>query len=231
MTRRPAAIAVGLLAVLLGACAPAAPSPMASPSAAGTAVAGSQTAGGPAPIPSPAPSASSSGLTGSSAGPTSAPGSPAPTLSPTPSFTLGSSAFRPGGAIPRRFTCDGADVSPALAWAGVPAGTASLVLLVDDPDAGDFAHWVAYAIPAATTGLAEGAGTARSPLAQGTNDFGRVGYGGPCPPSGTHHYRFTLYALAAPLGLAVAPRAAAVRAALARADVLGRATLTATYSR
>ncbi len=102
---------------------------------------------------------------------------------------------------------------------------------MDDPDAGHFAHWSAYAIAPGTTRLAEGAGSAGARLAQGTNDFGRVGYGGPCPPSGTHHYVFTLYALAAPLDLSGAPGASAVRAALAKARVLGKATLTATYHR
>lgn len=159
---------------------------------------------------------------------------PTPTPSPTPAgqFALTSGDIRNGAAIPRKFTCDGADVSPALAWSGVPEGTAGLVLLVDDPDARDFAHWVAYAIPPSLSGLAEGAGSPTTQfMPQGTNDFGRVGYGGPCPPSGTHHYRFTLYALAVPLGLSGAPRASAVRAALDKATVLGKVTLTATYAR
>jgi Raf kinase inhibitor-like YbhB/YbcL family protein len=156
---------------------------------------------------------------------------PTPAPTPTPRFALTSGAFNAGGSIPRRYTCDGEDVSPALSWTGVPDGAAELVLLVDDPDARDFAHWTAYAIPAATTHFAEGAGAASSHLAQGTNDFGRVGYGGPCPPSGTHHYRFTLYALAKPLGLSGAPRASAVRAALAKSPVLGTVTLTGTYRR
>ncbi len=150
---------------------------------------------------------------------------------PTPRFALTSGAFAAGGSIPRRYTCDGEDVSPALAWTGVPGGAAELVLLMDDPDARDFAHWIALSIPPATTHLAEGAGAASSHLAQGTNDFGRVGYGGPCPPSGTHHYRFTLYALADPLGLSGAPRASAVRSALGASTVLGTVTLTATYRR
>jgi Raf kinase inhibitor-like YbhB/YbcL family protein len=159
----------------------------------------------------------------------SPPGASAPT--PAARLTVTSSSFRAGGAMPARFTCDGTDVSPQLAWSGVPAGTASLALLVDDPDAGAIVHWIAYSIAPATTRLAEGAGAADSQLAQGTNDFGRVGYGGPCPPSGTHHYRFTLYALAAPLGLAGSPRAPAVRSALATATILGKAVLTATYRR
>ncbi len=154
---------------------------------------------------------------------------PAPT--PTPRFTLASSAFRPGGQIPARFTCDGADVSPAMSWTGTPGGTKALALIVDDVDASGFAHWIAFAIPPGTTGLAEGAGASRSSLVQGTNDFGRVGYGGPCPPSGTHRYVFTLYALAGPLGLDGEPRAGLVRSALARTRVLGSASVTATYSR
>jgi Raf kinase inhibitor-like YbhB/YbcL family protein len=142
-----------------------------------------------------------------------------------------SSAFRASGAIPARFTCAGADESPPLAWTGVPVGTKRLVLIVDDPDAGHFTHWIAFSIAPASASLAEGVGTATSSLVQGTNDFGRVGYGGPCPPSGTHHYVFTLYALAGPLGLDGNPRAAVVRAALGRAEILGTATLIGTFRR
>ncbi len=159
---------------------------------------------------------------------------PTPTPAPTPAgqFALASSAIHQGGAIPRKFTCDGADVSPALSWSGVPEGTEGLALIVDDPDARDFAHWLAYAIPSNMHELAEGAGSPVTQfMPQGTNDFGRQGYGGPCPPSGTHHYRFTLYALASPLGLSGAPGAAAVRAAIDKATVLGKVTLTATYAR
>lgn len=156
---------------------------------------------------------------------------PGPVPTPTPRLTLASGAFAAGDAIPRRFTCDGADVSPDLSWTGVPDAAGSLVLLVDDPDARDFAHWIVYALPPTVSHLEAGAGAASSHLAQGTNDFGRVGYGGPCPPSGTHHYRFTLYALAEPLGLSGAPRAAAVRAALDKSRILGAVTLTATYRR
>jgi Raf kinase inhibitor-like YbhB/YbcL family protein len=123
-------------------------------------------------------------------------------------------------------------VSPALSWSGAPAATAALVLVVDDPDAGDFVHWTVLDLPGATSGsLAKGiAGGAATPR-QGRNDFGRIGWGGPCPPSGTHHYRFTLSALAAPLGLSGHPDAKAVRSALAAAAILGRATLEATYRR
>ena len=145
-------------------------------------------------------------------------------------FTLTSTAFADGGAIPRKYTCDAADVSPPLAWAGAPAGTAAYALLVTDPDARGFVHWVAVDIPGSATGLAEGAtGTAAAGL-EGRTDFGRTGWGGPCPPSGTHRYVFELYALTAPLGLAVRPSADEVRRALA-GRTLGKATLIGTYQR
>jgi Raf kinase inhibitor-like YbhB/YbcL family protein len=145
-------------------------------------------------------------------------------------FTLTSTAFADGGAIPRKYTCDAADVSPPLAWAGAPAGTAAYALLVTDRDARGFVHWVAADIPGSATGLAEGAtGTAAAGL-EGRTDFGRTGWGGPCPPSGTHRYVFELYALTAPLGLGARPSAADVNRALA-GRTLGKATLTGTYQR
>jgi Raf kinase inhibitor-like YbhB/YbcL family protein len=105
----------------------------------------------------------------------------------------------PGGPVPRENTCDGGDRSPALEWSGVPAGTRSFALVVDDPDApgGTFAHWGAYNIPATVHHLAEGAGAAAASFAQARNDFDAPFYNGPCPPrhGGVHHYRFTLYAL------------------------------------
>lgn len=147
-------------------------------------------------------------------------------------FTLTSTAFHAGGSIPSRFTCDGADVSPGLEWNGVPSGTAALVLVVDDPDAHGFVHWLVLDIdPSLGPALSQGISTSAKTPRQGINDFGRVGWGGPCPPSGTHRYVFTLYALAGPLGLAGAPRAAAVRSALARAVVTGKAVLEARYRR
>jgi Raf kinase inhibitor-like YbhB/YbcL family protein len=149
---------------------------------------------------------------------------------PMAGFVLNSPSFADGGAIPVRNTCDGQDISPALVWEGVPTSTASLALIVDDPDARGFIHWVAYNISGSVTGgLPEGAGSAGAPP-QGRNDFGRVGWGGPCPPSGMHHYRFTLYALSAPLALSGTPSASDVRAALARV-LLGHTILTATYTR
>lgn len=145
-------------------------------------------------------------------------------------FVLTSPSFSDGGAIPAKHSCDGQGLSPALHWDGAPAGTAALALILDDPDARGFIHWVAYNIGGATSGdLAAGLDPA-GPPPQGRNDFGRTGYGGPCPPSGTHHYRFTLFALSAPLKLSGTPSAADVRTAVPGV-LLGRTTLTGTYTR
>lgn len=120
------------------------------------------------------------------------------------SMSIMSPAFMPGREIPQRHTCDGLNSSPPLIWLGVPPGTKSLALVVDDPDAPDpaapqmtWVHWLLYNIPPATTGLAEG-GTEKSLPAgtlQGLNDWHRTSYGGPCPPTGMHRYFFKLYAL------------------------------------
>ena len=108
---------------------------------------------------------------------------------------LRSDAFSDGESIPTKYTCEGEDVSPPLAWSGVPEDTVSLALICDDPDApsGTFTHWVAWAIDPGAGGLAEGEGAPR----EGSNGFGNDGYGGPCPPPGhgTHRYFFRLYAL------------------------------------
>jgi hypothetical protein len=153
-----------------------------------------------------------------------------PTKRPFTPFALTSQAFVEGGAIPAEFTCDGAGTSPPLEWTGIPDGTAALALVVDDPDAGGFVHWVVYDIDPAMAGLAEGASTAVSAPAQGRNSFGQTGYGGPCPPSGTHHYVFRLLALDLALGLSGAPQASEVVAA-AEGHILGEARLTGTYRR
>ena len=114
---------------------------------------------------------------------------------------LRSSAFDDGAAIPRRFTCEGGDVSPPLNWSDPPAATRSFVVLCDDPDApaGTWHHWAAYDIPAERTGLPEDAARhgGKEGFMQALNDFGRSGYGGPCPPRrhGPHHYHFQLLAL------------------------------------
>lgn len=118
-----------------------------------------------------------------------------------PALSVSSRAFAPGGEIPMMYTCDGANITPPLSWGTVPPGTASLAVLVTDPDApgGTFFHWVAYNIPPGTTEIPAGApGKTVLPAGsvQGTNDFGHQGYGGPCPPPGRpHRYHFTIYAL------------------------------------
>lgn len=147
------------------------------------------------------------------------------------SFTLTSTAFKEGAPIPKKFTCDGADVSPELDWSGVPEGTASLALIVDDPDARNFAHWLVYNMTgSATGGLPEAISATPDAPTQGINDFGKVGYGGPCPPSGEHHYRFTLYALDGVLPLPKAPHAADLRRAI-EGHVLSQTVLTGTFRR
>ncbi len=135
--------------------------------------------------------------------------SPTPSPSPvTAQLALSSSAIAPGATIPREHTCDGADRSPPLAWAEPPPDTASLALLVEDPDApgGTFTHWLLYELPAHTRSLVAGIpplDTLPEGARQGRNDFGTVGYRGPCPPPGrTHRYIFRLYALDRPTGLA-----------------------------
>lgn len=111
-----------------------------------------------------------------------------------------SSAFAEGGMIPSKYTCDGANVSPPLQWDAVPEGTKSIALISDDPDApmGTWVHWVLFNLPAQTRELPENVPpdeTLPNGAKQGITDFGRVGYGGPCPPSGTHRYFFKIYAL------------------------------------
>jgi Raf kinase inhibitor-like YbhB/YbcL family protein len=107
-----------------------------------------------------------------------------------------SSSFENGGIIPAKFTCDGENISPDINWEGVPKGSKSLALICDDPDApsGDFVHWVVFNIPADIDGFEENAEI--SNIADlGITDYGHPGYGGPCPPSGFHHYHFKVYAL------------------------------------
>jgi Raf kinase inhibitor-like YbhB/YbcL family protein len=146
-------------------------------------------------------------------------------------FRLSSTAFADGGEIPSRFTCDGEDVSPDLTWEGAPPETAALALVVDDPDARGWVHWVVFDLTGTSSGgIAEGVSTSPDAPPQGTNDFRRVGWGGPCPPSGEHRYVFRLLALDEPLGLTGAPRAAEVLAA-AEGHVVGEAHLTARYRR
>jgi hypothetical protein len=141
---------------------------------------------------------------------------------------LTSSAFDQGEAIPRRFTCDGPDVSPPLALADVPDGTVSLVLIMDDPDApgGTWDHWVAYDIPVRTVFNADSGSVGIA----GRNSWGRTGYGGPCPPRGTHRYVFTAYALDTRLGFGPGADKARVLEAL-DGHVLAEARLMGRYER
>ena len=144
------------------------------------------------------------------------------------SFSLASPAFKSQGSIPVEHTCDGRNVSPPLRWTAPPAATRSLALLMDDPDAPGrtFTHWLVWNIPASVRSLPAGA---RPPL-EGTNDAGRLGYLGPCPPSGVHRYVFRLYALRAPLRLSRGASRAEFLAAL-RGRVLAVARLVGRYGR
>ena len=147
-------------------------------------------------------------------------------------FTLTTTSFEPGGLIPVRHTCDGQDVSPDLSWEGAPRDTGAFVLIVDDPDANGFVHWIAYDLTGSESGgLATGVSASPDAPPQGTNSAGVIGWSGPCPPSGEHRYRFTLTALAAPLGMEGAPDADLVRDAISRATVVGSATLEGRYRR
>ena len=154
-------------------------------------------------------------------------------------LTLSSSAFQHLGSIPPQYTCDGADLAPPLGWTGVPAGTASLALVVDDPDAPDpaapkrvWVHWVLYNLPPTTTGLAAGVTTVNLPAGtrEGTNDWNKTGYGGPCPPIGRHRYFFKLYALDAELPDLGSPTKAQLEAAMA-GHILARAEMIGTYQK
>jgi Raf kinase inhibitor-like YbhB/YbcL family protein len=124
---------------------------------------------------------------------------------PGASITVTSSNFKNGQAIPARFTCDGANVSPDIQWSALPTGTKSIAIVMDDSDTPmSFTHWLAYDIPAGTHDIPEGASTPSMRLghaAEGANNFGNIGYGGPCPPHGTHHYHFRVYALDVDLAL------------------------------
>ncbi len=138
--------------------------------------------------------------------------------------------------MPRKHTCDGADVSPALHWSGPPAGARGYALLCDDPDApvGTWVHWVIYAIPAHASGLPEGVPptpTLPGGTRQGVNDFRKTGYGGPCPPRGKpHRYFFKLYALGADPGLPPGASKAQLLEAI-EGKVVGHAELVGTYGR
>lgn len=146
-------------------------------------------------------------------------------------LTLTSTAFAAGEPIPAKYTCDGVNVSPPLSWGAPPAGTQSFTLILDDPDApaGVWDHWLLFNIPADLRNLPERAGAPAGSV-DGKNSWGRTGYGGPCPPRGTHRYFFKLYALDTKLDLP----AGAAKSQLLRAmegHILAQAELMTVYSR
>ncbi len=148
---------------------------------------------------------------------------------------LVSSAFSEGGMIPSQYTCDGKDISPPLSWSEVPEGTKSFALICDDPDApmGTWVHWVIYNIPDTTRQLPEAVPTTerlQDGSFQGKNDFKRFGYGGPCPPGGTHRYFFKLYALDTMLDLKPGATKAQLLEAM-KGHILAEAQLMGKYGR
>ena len=154
-------------------------------------------------------------------------------------LTIESSAFDANGVIPTRYTCDGDNVSPPLAWSNLPEGTQSLALVVDDPDAPDpeapkmtFVHWVLYNLPPDTAGLAEAVAEGQLPpgTRQGLNNWEKTGYGGPCPPVGRHRYFHKLYALDTVLPDLGSPTKDGLEAAMAE-HLLAQAELIGTYQR
>jgi Raf kinase inhibitor-like YbhB/YbcL family protein len=157
----------------------------------------------------------------------------------TMTLTLTSSAFTEGGNIPSLYTCEGQDISPPLAWTGVPPGTRSLALIVDDPDAPDpkapkmtWVHWVLANLPPQTAALPEGVRPTALPegVVQGVNDWKRGGYGGPCPPIGRHRYFHKLYALDTVLTGLERPTKSQLEAAM-RGHILAEAVLMGTYEK
>jgi Raf kinase inhibitor-like YbhB/YbcL family protein len=162
----------------------------------------------------------------------------APSLAKEPAMSLAlrSSAFTAAGEIPTVHTCEGKDLAPPLAWSGAPAGTKSLALIVDDPDAPDpkapkmtWVHWVVYDLPAAAAELPEGGKLPQGARA-GKSDFKKTAWGGPCPPIGRHRYFFKLYALDAPLGDLHEPTKAELERAM-KGHVLAQAELIGTYQK
>jgi Raf kinase inhibitor-like YbhB/YbcL family protein len=157
------------------------------------------------------------------------PSAPSTSTTSVATFRIASPAFADGAAIPKQYTCQGASTSPPLSWSGVPAGAAQLALVVIDPDApgGSFVHWTTWGIAPAAASI--DAGVVPAGAVQGRNGAGRTGYAGPCPPSGTHHYHFDLYALrgapaATPTSAPSAAIAAIERAATARSELVGTYT-------
>ena len=165
--------------------------------------------------------------------------SPTDTRGKIMTLQLTSASFSHQGRIPRLYTCEGKDISPAISWAGAPAGTKSLALIVDDPDAPDpehprtvWVHWVLYNLPASATGLAEAVKLDALPAGtlEGTNDWGRTGYGGPCPPIGRHRYFFKLYAIDMVLPDLKKPNKARLESSI-KGHVLAQTELVGTYKK
>lgn len=157
-------------------------------------------------------------------------GSKEPATTAPSGISVTSTAFRDGASIPAKYTCDGAGTSPPLAWTGVPAEAKSLAIVVDDPDApkGTFTHWVLLNVDPKVTSLTEG--TTPAGAVQAKNSHGTPAYFAPCPPKGTHHYRFTVYALSKASDLT---NGADLDKALAAIDsaAVARGRLTALYAR
>ncbi len=157
-------------------------------------------------------------------------------VAPRRRFTLTSEAFKDGSRIPAKYTCEGLDISPPLSWEDYPPETKSFVLIVEDLDApgGVFTHWLVYNIPPEVNSLEEGIKPVErlsSGIMQGINDFGRIGYGGPCPPPGKpHRYVFKLYALDITLDLKPGVSKKELLQAM-EGHILAEATLTGIYSR
>ena len=170
------------------------------------------------------------------ASPTDTPGAEATPTEEGSEFRLSSEAFENEESIPARFTCDGENVSPPLAWSGAPVETKAFALIMDDPDApgGTFTHWLLFDLPAETRELPEGVETSERPQVggvQGSNDADSIGYTGPCPPPGTpHRYRFTLYALDVPVNLDPGAQKQEVLDAM-EGHVLAQTELVGTYRR
>ena len=152
---------------------------------------------------------------------------------------LESTAFVNGDRIPSKYTCDGEDISPPLQWSGVPETAISLALIVDDPDAPDpmspkmtWVHWILFNIPTSSTSLSEGASSGNLPpeSEEGLNDWRRVGYGGPCPPIGSHRYFHKLYALDMTLNVMTKPTRAVIDAAM-KGHIIAETALMGTYKK
>lgn len=151
-------------------------------------------------------------------------------------LSISSQVFQEGERIPTKYSCEGQDISPPLMWSESPAGTRSFALIVDDPDApgGVFTHWVLFNLPADSRELAEAVPTQSqlpNSALQGKNDFGKIGYGGPCPPPGSpHRYRFNLYALDQSLDLKPGASKKQVLEAM-QGHILAQGQLTGIYQR